>query len=219
MRLIECAQGSPEWHLARCGLITASMFKEVRNKLKNGDYSAAAKQYAFRLAVERISGELLSEDKYETWEMRRGHELEPEARLEHESQYGLLVERAGFVVSECGYYGVSLDGLIDDDGISEYKCFVSPKSMMPIILNDDVSDILDQAMGGLWLAERKWAHIGLYCPSLKSIGNQLKITEVLRDEAYIGEMKSDLDKFNNLIFENIEKIKSSKRFFKLMSAA
>ena len=89
MNLINCEQGSQEWLDARCGLITASMFKEIRAKLKNGDYSAAAKQYAFRLACERISGELLSEDKFETWEMRRGHELEPEARLGHEAQYSL----------------------------------------------------------------------------------------------------------------------------------
>jgi hypothetical protein len=213
MNIINCEQGSQEWLAARCGLVTASMFKEVRAKLKNGDYSAKAKEYAFRLACERISGELLSEDKFETWEMRRGHELEPEARLEHESQYALLVERAGFAVSDCGLFGASVDGLIDDDGMSEYKCFVSPKSVMPIILNNDVGDIIDQAMGGMWITNRKWCHIGLYCPALKNIGLQLKVIEVARDESYISELKKDLIKFDEFITENVEMIKRSDKFY------
>ena len=86
---------------------------------------------------------------------------------------------------------------------------------MPIILNDDVGEIIDQAMGGLWLLNRQWCHIGLYCPALKKIGSELKIIEVWRDETYISEMVKDLQKFDDLVKENIEKIKQSKRFFKI----
>ncbi|WP_206208249.1 hypothetical protein [Xanthomonas oryzae] len=50
-----------------------------------GDYSDEAKSYAFRLAIERISGEPLDEG-FETFAMRRGHELEPYARAELEVQ-------------------------------------------------------------------------------------------------------------------------------------
>jgi hypothetical protein len=207
MNIIQCEQGDEVWHGARCGVVTGSMFKVARDKLKNGDYSAKAKEYAFRLAVERISGELLSEDKFETWEMRRGHELESEARLAHEKTMGILVERAGFAVSDCGLYGASVDGLIDDDGISEYKCFVSPKSMMPILLDNDLGDIQDQMQGGLWITGRKYCDFGLYCPALKSIGKELKMIPVERDEAYIEALKTDLAKFNDLINFYINKLK------------
>lgn len=101
MILIECEQGSPEWHQARAGCITASMFGVARTKVGGltdqqklyvdamisgkgetvamelagykagpraesvrlalagkpvGQPSEAAMNYAFNLAVERISG-------------------------------------------------------------------------------------------------------------------------------------------------------------------
>ena len=33
MQVYECEQGSPEWHAARAGVITASMFKVARKKI------------------------------------------------------------------------------------------------------------------------------------------------------------------------------------------
>jgi hypothetical protein len=123
MRIIHCDQGSPEWHQARAGCITASMFKVARARVngldekqsayvnairsgfdeaaarevagykappksetvkraiageKVGDPSDAALNYAFRLAIERISGTPLDEG-FETWQMKRGHDLEPAA--------------------------------------------------------------------------------------------------------------------------------------------
>ena len=87
MIVVECEQGSEEWHLARAGVPTASMFKVARSRLKSGknqgQFTEAAKDYAFRLAIERISGKPLDEG-FETWQMKRGHELEPAARLAHE---------------------------------------------------------------------------------------------------------------------------------------
>jgi hypothetical protein len=86
---------------------------------KIGDWSDAAKDYAFRLAIERISGLPLDEG-FETWSMKRGHELEPHARMEHEMQTGLIVQRAGFVKTDDDIFGASADGLINEDGGSEY---------------------------------------------------------------------------------------------------
>lgn len=210
MIVINCDQGSPEWYESRVGRVTASMFVEARKRLKSGpnkgDFTAAGKQYAFRLACERISGQALDEDQFETWAMKRGHELEPEARLAHELQKEILVEQAGFILDDEGIFGVSVDGLIGDDGISEYKCFISPVKLMPILLEDDLSDVMDQIQGGLWITGRKWAHFVLYCPALASIGKDLTIIEVERDETYIRELQSDLLEFNGLVESYIEKL-------------
>lgn len=198
-QIIECQQGSPEWHQARVGVITASMFADCRHKLKSGDYSAAAKKYAFRLAIERISGELLSEDKFETWEMRRGRELEPEARLAHEHAKSILVEQVGFVKTEDGLFGASADGFINEDRGAEYKAFVSPDSLMPILLDRDISDCMDQIQGGMWITGRKAWDFVLYCPALKKVGKHLTIFEVARDDDYIEQMEKDLWDFNRLV--------------------
>lgn len=244
MIVVECAQGSMDWHRARAGAITASMFAEVRKRVnglteqqriyveaiqngadeagarkaadykmppradvvkralageKVGEFSDAAKDYAFRLAVERISGQPLDEGGFSTWAMARGNELEPEARDAHSFERGIVVEHAGFVVTEDGKFGVSADGLIPDDGGSEYKCLIDPARIRDIILEHDISEFTDQVQGGLWLTGRKWWHFCLYCPALASVGRELTIFEVQRDDNYIAAMEADLVEFDRMV--------------------
>lgn len=206
MRIINCAQGSPEWHEARAGAITASCFNLTRAsaRLKSGankgDYNEAAKNYAFRLAVERISGTPLDEG-FETWQMKRGHELEPQARIEHETQTGLIVEPAGFITTDDGWFGASADGLIGADGGAEYKCLVSPEGLRDVLLNDDIDEFRDQIQGCMWITGRQWWHFGLYCPALANIGKQFYLRQVQRDDDYIAEIEKDLIEFNRLVMK------------------
>jgi hypothetical protein len=165
---------------------------------KIGDWSDAAKDYAFRLAIERISGTPL-DDGFETWSMRRGHELEPYARMEHEAQTGLLVERAGFVTTDDGVFGASADGLIDPDGGSEYKCFLAPDKLRTILIDHDAKDVMEQAQGCMWLCGRKWWHVGLYCPALEVAGKQFTMISVSRDEEFIEKMELDLIEFAGFV--------------------
>lgn len=207
MLIIDCVQGSEEWHKARAGCITASNFADCCELLKNGSYSAKAKQYAFKLAVERISGDLLQEDKFETWEMRRGRELEHDARKAHEKKIGVMVEQCGIVKTNDGLFGASVDGLIGDDGCSEYKCFVSPSSLMPILLDGDISDCQYQIQGQLWVTGRKWSDFVLFCPALVKIGKDLTVFRADRDNEFVAEMEQKLLKFNDLVNEYEAKLR------------
>lgn len=173
---------------------------------KVGDHTEKAKQYAFRLAIERISGQLLDDDKFETWEMRRGRELEPEARLAHEEKAGILVEQTGLVLTDDGKFGASADGLIDDDGTAEYKCFVSPASLMPILLENNIDDCKDQVQGQLWITGREWSHFVLYCPALQRIGKHITIIETRRDDDYIEALERDLLEFDKLVTSYQERL-------------
>lgn len=211
MKIIQCDQGSADWHGARAGCVTASMFETARGKLKSGPRKGqpteAALNYAFRLAIERISQQPLDEG-FETWAMKRGHELEPMARMEHEAQTGLIVEPAGFVTTDDGAFGASADGLIGEDGGAEYKCFVNPEKLRAFHIDNDASGIFDQVQGGMWITGRKWWHIGLYCPALESVGRQLWWREFRRDEAYIEELEQDLWQFKLLVDEYEQKLRS-----------
>jgi len=173
-----------------------------------GEFSNAAKQYGFRLAVERISGKLLEEDKFETYEMRRGRELEPKARFRHEQEIGEMVEQTGFIKTDDGLFGASLDGLVGTDGSSEYKCFISPVSLMPIVLDNDISDCTHQVQGVLWLSVRKWTDFCLYCPALAAANKDFIRFRTLRDENFIAEMETKLLKFNQLVCEYETKLRS-----------
>lgn len=163
-----------------------------------GEFSDAAKDYAFRVAIERISGKPLDEG-FETWSMKRGHELEPAARMEHEMQTGLIVQRAGFVLTDDRLFGGSADGLIEEDGGSEYKCLVSPEALRDVLIDHDFSKYVDQVQGCLWLTGRKWWDFCLYCPAIESTGKQLWRRRVQRDDNYIDTMVDDLMKFATLV--------------------
>lgn len=205
MIIIDCEQGSEEWFKSRAGVITASNFEECRKRMKSGknkgDFSGKAKEYAFRLAIERLSGELLSEDKFDTFEMKRGRELEPEARLKHEEKRGILVDQTGIALTDDRKFGASVDGLIGEDGSCEYKCFIGPSSLMPILLENDISKTIDQVQGQLWITGRKWSDFVLYCPALKCIGKDLTIITVERDDDYIEALEKDLIEFDKLVDE------------------
>lgn len=202
MIIHNCQQGSPEWHKARAGAITASNFWLASSRLKvgpnKGDFTAVAKDYAFRVAVERISGEPL-DDGFETWSMRRGHELEPEARRLHEAKTGYLVETVGFVTTDDGIFGASADGFVNHDGGTEYKCFVSPEKLRAILVDGDASDVITQCDGGMWITGRKWWEFVLYCPALASIGRELTIHRIERDDNRIEKLEADLMLFAELV--------------------
>ena len=202
MIVYNCVQGSTEWHQCRCGVITASMFETARKKLKSGPrkglITKAGEDYAFRLAIERISGQPLDES-FETWQMRRGHDLEESARIAHEIKAGLLVETAGFVTTDDGLFGASADGLIGDDGGSEYKCLVSPERLKTVLIDKNIDEFKNQVQGCLWITGRKWWHFCLYCPALEAAGKALTLIEVERDENWIEEMEYHLVEFERMV--------------------
>lgn len=210
MIVIQCEQGSEEWHAARAGCITASMFKVARQRLKSGankgDFTEASKNYAFRLAVEKISGVPLDEG-FSTWQMKRGNELEPDARRRHEEEAGVIVQRAGFVVSDDGEFGASADGLIGEDSGSEYKCLVSPEGLRDVLVNDDISEFVDQVQGCMWLTGRTTWHFGLYCPALAPVGADFTYRVLARDDDYINDLEQDLITFRALVLQYQAKLK------------
>lgn len=210
MIVIECEQGSPEWHAARAGAITASNFSEVRKRLKSGknegDFTTAGHNYAFKLAVERINGRACDYDTYETYAMRRGKELEAEARYEHERRIGSFIEQAGVALTDDRCFGFSTDGFIGDDGVSEYKCFTDGSKVRAILFGGSDEEVIDQVQGGLWITGRKWCDFCLYYPDLASRGLGLTIRRIYRDEEYIEKLVANLLEFNGLVEEYIRMI-------------
>ena len=202
MIIYDHPQGSAEWLASRAGVITASKFVEARKRLKSGPkkggFTEAAEDYAFRVAVERISGAPLDEG-FSTWAMKRGNELEPEARAWVEVKLGIFVDVAGFVTTDDEKFGASADGFIDKDGGLEIKCLVDPDRIRNVILNDDISDFTDQIQGGMWITGRKWWQFALFCPALEKIGLQLYTKRVERDDNYINEMELDLLEFERVV--------------------
>lgn len=205
-------QGTDGWFAERIGAVTASMFTECRKTLKSGankgEYSQKAKDYAFKLAVERISGELFDDPQFDPWQAKRGRELEPEARLEYEQLKGVLVEQTGLALLEDRLFGASVDGLVDEDGNIEIKAFLAPAKIAPILFEEDIGDCIDQIQGGLWITGRKWCDFILYCPALKCINKHITVIRIHRDEEYIAELELDMIRFNSYVNRLVEKLRN-----------
>lgn len=208
------AQGTDEWKRARAGVITASMFSVARQRLKSGSSKGQptkeAENYAFRLAIERISHEPLDEG-FETWAMKRGHELEPMARAAHEQHADLSVEPCGFITTVDGFFGASADGLIATDGGAEYKCLVDPMRLRTALIGNDISEFMDQVQGGMWITGRSWWDFCIYCPALAAIGRDFTRWRVPRDDDYINTMEAELLEFKQLVDHNEAVLRGQKQ--------
>lgn len=206
MKLIQCTQGTPEWFAARAGVITASKFAEAVSTLKNGTPTQASKDYAYRVAVERIYGET-TEDTFVTWEMRRGTELEPLARIAYEARTGNLAQESGIALTEDGLFGYSTDGFVDDDGLIEIKCPNSARKLVEMWETGDLSEYEHQIQGGMWITGRKWCDFIMYAPQLEPVGKHLYIRRIERDDNFIEAMESKLWEFARRVQSHVDNLK------------
>ena len=189
-------QGSPEWHEARRGVITASRFKVCRDRLRNGDLSKAAMLYAMDTARERLGGK--PQEVYQNAAMRFGTEQEPIARAQYETLTGSLVYGAGFICTGDRKFGCSVDGLVGDDGIVEIKTMVSSDTFFTAAVEGDTSAYIDQINGGLWLTGRKWCDLIMWAPDMPA-GLQMTIIRINRDDDAIEALEADLIAFEKLV--------------------
>ena len=199
-------QGSEAWLNLRVGKITASRFKDARDRLKpakgetEGKPSAKCTGYAAQVAVERIACRPV--DKvFENWQMREGKEQEPIARAAYDVETGHIVKEVGAISTDDDLFLYSPDGLIGDDGLLEIKTLLSADVILNVIGRGDLSAYMDQCLGGLWLTGRKWIDLVLWAPALEPIGKALTIHRIHRDEDAIQALEDDLMAFRQMVLD------------------
>lgn len=204
---LDFEQGSPEWLEVRRGVITGSKFREARERLKTGAPSAKAILYAKDVARERCHGKAPS--VYQNEAMRTGVEQEPIARAAYESATGCLVEPAGFFKTDDGLFGLSPDGLIDDDGVLEIKTLVSSDTLFTALADDDISQYTDQCNGYLWLLGRQWVDLVLWAPDMEELGLRMVVKRINRDESAIEKLEADMMAFAKTVQEYEAKLRKA----------
>lgn len=189
------AQRTEAWFAARCGKLTASRFAAVMNVLKDGSPGAGRKELVTLLAIERLTGSTV--ETYQNDAMRRGTELEPEARAAFEAYTGELVEEVGFIVHpELPFVGVSPDGLLGADGLVELKCPASQhKHLSALLSGEHATEYRWQLQGQLWVTGRQWVKAVSYDPRFPE-ALRLAITHVDRDEKAIAQLAAECAKAN-----------------------
>jgi len=205
-------QGSEQWLADRVGVITASRYKDARDfnaptaaekkeGKTRGKPSAKCCAYAAQVAVERIAGRSV-ERVFESWQMREGKEQEALARAAYDVETGNIVNEVGLVTTDDRLFGYSPDGFVGEDGLLEIKTLLSADVIVKVVGEGDLSAYMDQCLGGLWLTGRQWIDLVLWAPALESIGRQLTIKRITRDENAIEALEADLLDFAALVRKN-----------------
>lgn len=193
--IIECEQGSDEWFQARLGLPTASEFKKVLAKSKELRMRTG---YMRKLAGEILTGK--PAEHYTNAHMERGHIQEPEALDLYCFVNEIEPQRVGFIRN--GDTGVSPDALLGWDGAVEVKS-VLPHIAVEIICADKFpTEFEAQVQGGLWIMERDWCDLVVYCPDMP-----LFVKRAERNEDFIKLIAKEVALFNADLHALVDKVR------------
>lgn len=181
-------QGTPEWHELRIGNPGASSLDKVITS--TGKRSSQRKAYLYKMA-----GELLinsKEENFVTDAMKRGTEMESEARDLFQLVTGLTVKGVGLCYeNELKQWHVSPDGLIEGQkkGL-EIKCPLLHTAVEYLAGGKLPTKYKIQVQASLALTGYETWYFMSYYPGLKPF-----IIEVKRDEKLITAIKKEVEDF------------------------
>lgn len=181
--IIDAAQRSPEWFMARLGRLTGSRAADMLATIKSGE-AAARRDLRVQLVVERLT-QTLQEDAFVNAVMQRGIDMEPAAFIAYEARTGQFADRTGFLAHKTLAIGCSLDGHVGDfDGILEVKCPKSATHLGYLKGGGVPASYLPQITHNLWVSGAAWCDFlsfdDRFPPALQTF-----LVRVDRDEAAI----------------------------------
>ena len=149
-------QNTDEWFNLRLGKPTTSKLGVIMANYGKA-FSDTAKKYAFKLAMEQVTGEKSEEETYSNKYMDAGHEYEPIAQREYEQDSFNIVTNGGFCQHEKYNVGGSPDGLIlDSNGGIEIKSVINWTQRNTIKRNSFDPSYRWQILGNIWLCDLDW---------------------------------------------------------------
>jgi hypothetical protein len=192
-------QRSPEWFVAKTGVLSGSVVAQGLTPTGKVSQSKQYQRMVRQLAAETILGEI--DEIPQTMWMTRGIELEPEARRTYEFLTGNTVRETGLCyLDSTKRIGCSPDGLIDPDGVYETKS-PKPEKHIEYLLNGVVpAEYMPQVQFNLYVTGRKWLDFMSYCPEMKPL--IVRCTPDVKFQASIEELcASVLTDVDNIIRE------------------
>ena len=121
----------------------------------------------------------------------------------------ILQEESGIVTTDDELFAYSTDGLVDEDGLIEIKSPNSSRKIVEMWTTGDLSEYTHQLQGGLWLTGRKWLDFIMYAPQLESVGKDLFIKRIERDEEFIATMEQQLWDFAKRVQSHVALLKQA----------
>jgi len=174
-------QRSPEWFAARLGRLTGSRASDAFATVAKGE-AAARRNLRTQLVLERLMN-VVQEDNFQSYDMRRGTELEPIAFAAYEALTGTIVHRAGFLAHPELMAGCSVDGEIGHfTGLIEIKCPKAATHLGYLRSQRVPEDYLTQVRHCLWVTGAIWCDFISFHPAFPE-SLRLLITRVAMSAA------------------------------------
>lgn len=202
MIVIDHEQYTPEWWAERIKKPTASNFNKIVDT--KGNPSKSAEGYMYQLAIENITNEYAGKE-FQGAAMKRGLELEPEARDIFSIMMVMEVRQVGMIYAdEQKKYSASPDGLMETSGLEIYcpeaasagYCFDHPDKAIKHAKK------FQQIQGTLFISGFKEYYFMCYYPKVQPL-----ILKVKRDEKFISALSKELDKFVDELIKKVRKLK------------
>jgi putative phage-type endonuclease len=185
-------QRSEEWHEARRGKATGSMFNILMAKRGLGK---TAETYAKSLIADEIQDTF--EEQFTSKAMQNGIDLEPIAGARYEFETMNTITEAGFL-TKGNFIGCSPDGLINDNGGIEIKCPARDKHISNLLSEECPAEYYDQIQGLLYIADLEWVDFVSYNPHFKD-AFQIKIIRVEPNPEWVELFEQRIEEFQELI--------------------
>ena len=191
-KIIECQQGTPEWHQARICRVTSSRVADMMARTKTG-WGASRTNYEAQLIAEHYRGSV-AEPGFQSKEMLWGNETQPKAEKAYNLLYDCKVEPIGFVSMNDFMAGASPDGLVGNDGLVEFKC-PNTATHIETLLNESIpGKYLDQMQWQMFCTGRTWCDYVSYDPRIEP-HLQMYVKRVHRNEKGIIELVTGAREF------------------------
>ena len=189
MNSTEIIQGTPEWHQARLGCLTASR----ANDACAAESTAAYQNYLWQLVAERETGQ--AEESYSNADMQRGTDMEPIARAAYEAHTGTFVTQTGFWLHpEIKHFGASPDGLVGTEGLIEIKCPRTSTHLRYLSEGKVPTKYKRQMICQLLCTRRKWVDFVSFDDRVRE-SKRLFIVRYTPTEKEITELSESVHKF------------------------
>ena len=197
MKILTADQYTAEWWEARRGLPTASQFSRIVQG--DGSPSTQRKAYLYECAAVRITG--IYKPSFTSASMQEGTDREELSRMIYAMEREVVVDEVGFIVSDCGRWGASPDGLVGNDGVLELKNPEAHTHIGYLLSGKLPSAYYQQVMGEMFVTGRLWADFCSYSPKLP-----LFILRVYRDDLFCDKLEAALIAFCEELDEVCAKI-------------
>lgn len=184
-------QRTNEWLQARVGKATASRFKHVMARLKDGSPAQARRDYLMQIVCERLTNN--PTQSFVSNAMMWGVEQEPAARIAYAAKTGNEVDEVGFLAHSAICAGASPDGVVNMEGLLEIKCPATITHVTTLLLGMD-DEHIPQVQGAMWIAGAPWCDFVSFDPRLPE-KQSLYIQRIFRDDAMIAKIEQEVTSF------------------------